>query len=187
MNAVKVAGRRVGTQGLAQVVLALWAIVLLVVLMEGWTAYQQIATAKTQIAHVVAQSLATGVVTGVPENGGYETEPWQAAGPPQVSLAGVVSRAATFTQNAVSGSTVAVTGDGWQWTLPTATARSWAVAGPITVSDVTLAETPYRITATVSAPVAVPLWGFTTVSATMTEQVTFPIAGQTGPAKFVSY
>jgi len=188
MNAVSVVRRRAGSQGIAQVVLALWSMVVLVLLMEGWTAWQQIATAKTQLAHVVAQSVATGVVTGVPANGGYETEPWQAAGPPQVSLAGVVSRAAAFAAGAIPGSTVAVAADGWQWTLPAATARSWDVTGRITVSDVTLAaQTPYRVSATVSAPVAVPLWGFTTITATMTEQVTVPLAGQTGPAQFVSY
>lgn len=182
------AGRRRSAAGLSQVVLSLGLFMVLAALWGSWVGYTRVAETRARVQQVVAQGLAAGLVTPVTQGGGYETEPYGASGPPRILVAGVVRRAAMLAQDTVPGSTVAVGATGYAWTLPPDDAPRWDLRGAVTVTDVFLtSQAPYELHATVTAPVAVPVWGVATLPATLRLAIVLPIAGQQGPQRFVPY
>lgn len=182
------AGRRRSAAGLSQVILSLGLFLVLAALWGSWVGYTRVSQTVSRVHQVVTQGLATGMITPVSQGGGYETEPYGAAGPPELDVAGVVARAAAVAQATVPGSTVVTGPTGFMWTLPTADDARWDLRGPVMVENVSLSnQAPYHLHATVTAPIAVNLWGVATLPATLHQDVVIPIAGRQPARHFVPY
>nr|AEP14277.1 hypothetical protein [Sulfobacillus thermotolerans] len=179
---------RAAADGFAQTLLALGVFLILLALWGMWTNYTRVEQTRTTIHQVVLQGLASGLITPVSGGGGYETEPYGGTALPQWDLAGVIAQAARFAQATVPQSQAVPTDTGYHWTLSAEDQLRWDLAGPISVQDVTLSQhAPYEVSAVVSAPMRINLWGIAVLPATLHITVVEPFMGQQGPARFQSY
>lgn len=180
--------RRASEAGVAQTILSLGLFLLMLALWGSWTGYTRVEQTRTTIEQVVGTGLSSGLVTPVTAGGGYLSEPYGAGGPPQVQISGVVQYAAHVALATVPQSQVATNATGYTWSLSAADQARWDVAGPVVVSQVAIAtQAPYALTADVTAPLRVSLWGIALIPATLRLTVAIPIAGQQAPAQFRSY
>lgn len=180
--------RRAGTQGVAQTLLTLGLFLVLLALWGTWASYSRVEQTRATVAATLTHGLTLGLVVPVDQGGGYESTPYGGGGVPQVSVPGVVQAAATLAQETVPHSQVVVGSTGLTWSLSSTDARRWDLAGPITVSRVMLTpDAPYALTAQVSAPMRVNLWGVLAIPVTLHEDLSVPVAGQQGPSQFQSY
>ena len=180
--------RRASEGGVAQTILSLGLFLLMLALWGSWTGYTRVEQTRTTIEQVVGTGLSAGLVTPVTAGGGYMTEPFGASGPPQVQISGVVQYAAQAAVDTVPQSQATTTATGYTWSLSAADQPRWDLAGPVVVSQVAVsAQSPYALTATVTAPLRVSLWGVALIPATLRLAVAIPIAGQQAPAQFRSY
>lgn len=180
--------RRARDDGIAQTILALGVFLVMLALWGSWTGYTRVEQTRTTIEGVVGTGLAGGLITPVTAGGGYITEPYGTSGLPQVQVSGVVAYAALAAQATVPHSQVSTSATGYTWTLSTPDQQRWDLAGPIVVSQVaTSSQSPYVLTARVTAPLTVSLWGVAQVPATLKLAVTIPVAGQQSQAQFRSY
>lgn len=180
--------RRAHEGGIAQTILSLGLFLLMLALWGCWTGYTRVEQTRTSIEQIVGHGLSSGLVTPVTAGGGYLSEPYGASGPPQVQIPGVVQYAAHVATNTVPQSQVTTTATSYTWTLSAADQTRWDLSGSVVVSQVAATiQSPYRLTATVTAPLRVSLWGVAVVPATLRLAVAIPIAGQQAPAQFQSY
>lgn len=182
------AQRRRGNEGFAQVLLSLGVFILLLALFGSWMGYRRVEDTKSTISHVVTQGLATGIVTPVSHGGGYENEAYGGTGVPQENLSGVVNVAAQIAQETIPASQAGPAGTGFTWTLSPTDQRRWDLSGPITVSQVALSSSaPYDVTAQITAPLQISLWGVAVLPAHLHLAITVPIVGQQANQQFQSY
>ncbi len=168
--------------------LSLGVFLLMLALWGTWTGYVRVEQTRSTIQQVVTHGLASGAVTPVSQGGGYETESYGGSQVPLLNIAGVVDQAAAIAQATVPHSQAVPSGTAYTWTLSAADQPRWDVAGPIQVQNIQLTtQAPYQLSATVSAPMRVSLWGVLTIPATLHLDVVVPIAGQQAPAQFQSY
>ncbi len=185
MSAAK---RRAREAGIAQTILSLGVFLLMLALYGTWVGYTRVLHTKSRIRQVVTQGLATGLVTPVTQGGGYQTERYGGSQVPQWDIAGVVHEAARVAQGTVPGSQTTIGLTGYQWQLSAPDTHRWGLSGPIVVTGVQItSQAPVQLDATVTAPVAVSLWGVATIPATLHLALVIPVAGQQAPAHFQSY
>lgn len=173
---------------MAQTILSLGLFLLMLALWGSWTGYTRVEQTRTTIEQVVGTGLARGLVTPVTAGGGYMNEPYGASGPPQVDIGGVVQFAAQAAVDTVPYSQAATTATSYTWALTAADQARWDLAGPVVVSQVAISpQAPYALTAQITAPLRVSLWGVAAIPATLRLAVSIPIAGQQAPAQFRAY
>lgn len=184
---MSIAGRA-SSHGFAQVILSLGVFLVLLALWGTWTGYVRVEQTRSTIQQVVTQGLASGMVLPVSQGGGYETESYGGSQVPQLNMTGVVAQAAHVARVTVPSSQTTAGNNGYTWTLSAADQPRWDLAGSIVVQNVTLStQRPYRLTATVTAPMQVSLWGIATIPATLHLAIVVPVMGQKASRQFQSY
>ena len=164
----------------------LWGWFFLILGVFAWTDYQgvtQLNTTIQTIGIVVQQAVAGSVMRPVtaPGGGGYINESLQGQ-TLQLSLNGLMHGTATILRQTDPQSSVTWTPHGdLQWSLPASQQSGYHLTGPILIHPIYCLSTmnPPRITTQIVIPVSLPIpilsqWW----SATVTQTITVPVAGQ---------
>ncbi|AEJ40810.1 hypothetical protein TPY_2650 [Sulfobacillus acidophilus TPY] len=170
----------------------LWGWFFLVLGLFAWTDYQGVAQLNTtiqtisgEVQHAVAGSLMRPVTA--PGGGGYINESLQGQ-TVQFSLNGIMQGTATLLHDTDPSSIVTFTpSGGLAWSLPAAQQSAFRLTGPVLIDPVQCVSStrPPQITTQVVIPMSLPIplvqqWW----SATVTQTITIPVAGQAPQDQF---